>query len=29
VIASEFGAESFYLLNARALWVRLAYRQHP
>jgi len=28
VIASEFGSESFYLLNARALWVRLAYRQH-
>jgi iron complex outermembrane recepter protein len=28
-IASEFGAESYYLLNARALWVRLAYRQHP
>jgi iron complex outermembrane receptor protein len=27
--ASEFGAESFYLLNARSLWVRLAYRQHP
>ncbi|HKD54184.1 MAG TPA: TonB-dependent receptor [Steroidobacteraceae bacterium] len=29
VIASEFGSESFYLLNARALWLRLAYRQHP
>jgi iron complex outermembrane receptor protein len=29
VIASEFGSESFYLLNARALWVRLTYRQHP
>ena len=29
VSASEFGAESFYLLNARSLWVRLAYRQHP
>jgi iron complex outermembrane recepter protein len=27
VSASEFGSESFYLLNARALWVRLAYRQ--
>jgi outer membrane receptor protein involved in Fe transport len=26
VIASEFGSESFYLLNARSLWVRLAYR---
>ncbi|MBV8405963.1 MAG: TonB-dependent receptor [Gammaproteobacteria bacterium] len=25
VSASEFGSESFYLLNARALWVRLAY----
>jgi len=29
VIASEFGSESFYLLNARALWLRLAYRQRP
>ena len=29
VSASEFGAESFSLLNARSLWVRLAYRQHP
>jgi iron complex outermembrane recepter protein len=29
VSASEFGGESFYLLNARFLWVRLAYRQHP
>jgi iron complex outermembrane receptor protein len=29
VSASEFGSESFYLLNARSLWVRLAYRQHP
>jgi iron complex outermembrane recepter protein len=29
VSASEFGGESFYLLNARSLWVRLAYRQHP
>jgi outer membrane receptor protein involved in Fe transport len=29
VIASEFGSESFYLLNARALWVRLAYRHYP
>jgi iron complex outermembrane recepter protein len=27
--ASEFGSESFYLLNARTLWVRLAFRQHP
>jgi len=26
VTASEFGSESFYLLNARALWVRWAYR---
>jgi len=26
VIASEFGSESFYLLNARTLWVRLAYK---
>jgi outer membrane receptor protein involved in Fe transport len=25
VSASEFGSESFYLLNARALWVRVAY----
>jgi len=29
VSASEFGGESFYLLNARSLWVRLAYRQNP
>jgi len=29
VSASEFGGESFYLLNARSLWVRLAYRQQP
>ncbi len=29
VSASEFGSDSFYLLNARALWVRLAYRQRP
>jgi iron complex outermembrane recepter protein len=29
VSASEFGSESFYLLNARSLWVRLAYRQYP
>ena len=29
VSASEFGSESFYLLNARALWVRLAFRQRP
>ena len=29
VSASEFGSESFYLLNARSLWVRLVYRQHP
>jgi iron complex outermembrane recepter protein len=29
VSASEFGSESFYLLNARALWVRIAFRQHP
>jgi iron complex outermembrane receptor protein len=28
VSASEFGSQSFYLLNARSLWVRLAYRQH-
>ena len=27
VIASEFGSESFYLLNARMLWVRFAYRR--
>ncbi len=26
VSASEFGSESFYLLNARTLWLRLAYR---
>jgi iron complex outermembrane recepter protein len=29
VSASEFGSESFYLLNARALWVRIAFRQNP
>jgi iron complex outermembrane receptor protein len=29
VSASEFGSQSFYLLNARSLWVRLAFRQHP
>jgi outer membrane receptor protein involved in Fe transport len=29
VSASEFGSESFYLLNARSVWVRLAYRLHP
>jgi outer membrane receptor protein involved in Fe transport len=28
VSASEFGSESFYLLNARTLWVRLAYSWH-
>jgi iron complex outermembrane receptor protein len=27
VSASEFGSESFYLLNARSLWLRLAYRK--
>jgi outer membrane receptor protein involved in Fe transport len=27
VSASEFGSESFYLLNARSVWVRLAYRK--
>ena len=27
VSASEFGSASFYLLNARALWVRFAYRK--
>jgi iron complex outermembrane receptor protein len=27
VSASEFGSESFYLLNARSLWVRFAYRR--
>jgi len=27
VSASEFGSESFYLLNARTLWVRLTYRR--
>jgi iron complex outermembrane recepter protein len=27
VSASEFGSESFYLLNARALWLRLTYRK--
>ena len=26
VTASEFGSESFYLLNARTLWLRFAYR---
>ncbi len=28
VSASEFGSESFYLLPARMLWVRLGYRWH-
>jgi iron complex outermembrane recepter protein len=27
VSASEFGSESFYLLNPRTLWLRLAYRK--
>jgi iron complex outermembrane recepter protein len=27
VSASEFGGESFYLLNARSLWIRFAYRK--
>lgn len=27
VSASEFGSESFYLLNARTLWLRLGYRR--
>ena len=27
VSASEFGSESFYLLNGRSLWVRFAYRK--
>jgi outer membrane receptor protein involved in Fe transport len=27
VSASEFGSESFYLLNARTLWLRLSYRK--
>lgn len=27
VSASEFGSESFYLLNARTLWLRLTYRR--
>jgi len=27
VSASEFGSESFYLLHARSLWVRCAYRR--
>jgi iron complex outermembrane receptor protein len=27
VSASEFGSESFYLLNARTLWLRLGYRK--
>ena len=27
VTSSEFGSESFYLLNARTLWLRLAYRK--
>ena len=26
VTSSEFGSESFYLLNARTYWVRLGYR---
>ncbi|HLZ97060.1 MAG TPA: TonB-dependent receptor [Steroidobacteraceae bacterium] len=29
VSASEFGSASFYLLNARSLWIRLTYRRHP
>lgn len=29
VSASEFGSESFYLLNARTLWLRLTYRRSP
>ncbi len=29
VSASEFGSGSFYLMNARSLWVRLAFRQRP
>jgi iron complex outermembrane receptor protein len=29
VSASEFGSESFYRLNARAVWVRFAFRQRP
>jgi len=29
VSASEFGSESFYLLNARTLWLRLTYRARP
>ena len=28
VSASEFGSESFYLLNARTLWLRLGYKKH-
>jgi len=28
VSASEFGTNSFYLLPARALWLRLAYEWH-
>jgi len=28
VSASEFGSESFYLLNARTLWLRLTYSKH-
>ncbi len=28
VSASEFGSESFYLLNARTLWVRFGYNAH-
>ena len=28
VSASEFGSESFYLLNARTLWLRFGYRKH-
>jgi iron complex outermembrane recepter protein len=28
VSASEFGSESFYLLNARMIWVRLGWQQH-
>ena len=29
VSASEFGSQSFYLLNPRSLWVRLAYQGRP
>jgi hypothetical protein len=28
VTASEFGSQSFYLLNARMIWLRVGYSWH-